>query len=162
MIIGVAVTGKVHAAKEDKLKNELVGTYTIKNVQKIIGVVRTKKYTKDGGNPKRYIARFKGSTITFNEDSTVLLVTENGKQQYEGKWGFVTDSKYRVKTGTGAPSWDNGHSEDVLNLEIKFPTAGRYNIVGEFRDEQFGLVKVKGLFAIVDPKYMFKFEKNDE
>lgn len=151
-----------HFFKGKTLAEELTGTWKIRNVQKMQGmVIRTKKYTKDGGDPKAYIKRFKGCTITFNADSTVVLVTANGKRTIEGRWEFLDDTRYRVKTGTNAPDWDNGHTKNVLMLSIKFPTARSYNIEGDFRDSQFGLVKVKGLFAIVDPKYMFKFEQED-
>lgn len=146
--------------KKKTLAEELNGTWHIKNVQKMSGLaIRTKKYTKDSGDPKAYINRFKGSIVTFNTDSTVVLVTANKKRTLEGRWNVVEDTKYRVKTGTGAPSTDHGHTESVTVLSLSFPSARSYNIEGEYQSHQFGVVKVKGHFAIVDPKYVFKFEK---
>lgn len=163
ILILLTLSLSVYATSKDKdktLAEEIAGTWTIKNVQKMQGmVIRTKKYTKDGGDPKAYIKRFKGSTVTFNADSTVVLVSPDGKKTLTGTWAFVDDTKYRVKTGTNAPAWDHGHTETVLLLSIKFPTGRSYNIEGEYADRQFGMVKVDGKFSIIDPKYMFKFER---
>lgn len=137
-------------------ENKPVGTWTIKNVQKMQGlVIRTKKYTKDGGDTKAFIKRFKGATITFNADNTVILVTPDGKKTVTGTWEF--GSKMTPNIGGGTPS-NPGHSEDVTVLFIKFPTARNYNIDGEYTDKQFG-VSTKGKFFIIDPKYMFRFDK---
>jgi len=145
--------------KGKTLAEEIAGTWTIKNVQKMQGmVIRTKKYTKDGGDPKAYIKRFKGSTVTFNADSTVVLVSPNGKKTVEGTWEFTTDTKYKVNTGSGS-SMNTGHTETVTLLVLKFPTGRSYNIEGEYADRQFGMVKMDGKFFIIDPKYMFKFER---
>lgn len=149
--------------KGETLAEQINGTWRIKNVQKMQGmVIRTKKYTKDGGDSKAYINRFKGALITFNQDSTVVLVSPNGKRTVEGKWDFIYDTKYRVKTGTGGPSWDNGHTEDELVMTIKFATSRSYNIEGQYKGQQFNVIKVKGKFVLIDPKYMFKFEKIEE
>ena len=60
----------------------IMATWRIKNVQKMQGlVVRSEKYTKDGGDAKAYIKRFKGAIITFKEDSTAILVTPYGKRK---------------------------------------------------------------------------------
>lgn len=162
LLLFAIITQATPPREEKSLVAELAGTWQIKNVQKMIGAIRTKKYTKDGGDPKAYIKRFKGCTLNLKADSTVELVSADGKRTYEGKWGFRTDTKYRVKTGTITQPHDNGHTDSLLNLYIELPTARRYNIEGEYRAHQFGLVKVAGKFAVVDTKYMFKFERVDE
>jgi hypothetical protein len=149
--------------KGESFAERLNGTWQIKNVQKMQGlVIRTQKYTKDGGDPKAFIARLKGCTVTFNMDSTVTLVTANGKKTIEGKWYFGYDTKYRVKTGANALPGDNGHTEEVSIFKMTFPTARSYNIEGNYDASQFGVGSVKGRFAVIDPKYMFKFKKVDE
>ena len=162
ILILLTLSLSVYATSKDKdktLAEEIAGTWTIKNVQKMQGmVIRTKKYTKDGGDPKAYIKRFKGSTVTFNADGTVVLVSPNGKRTVEGTFEFVNDSKYKVNTGSGS-DMNTGHSETVTLLVLKFPTGRSYNIEGEYADRQFGMVKVDGKFSIIDPKYMFKFER---
>ena len=85
----------------------------------------------------------------------------NGKRTIEGTWEIGSNTKYRVKAGKNLASGDNSSTEDYQVFTLKFPTARNYNIEGDYRPNQFGLVKVKGKFAVVDPKYMFKFEKTD-
>ncbi len=163
LVLAFSINAHAFPKERKTLAEEIAGTWEIKNVQKMQGmVIRTQKYTKDGGDSKAYIKRFKGCMITFNMDSTVVIVSAVGNKTYEGKWEFIADTKYRVKTGTGAVAWDNGHTESLLNLKITFPTRRGYNIEGEYKSLQFGVKKAKGKFSIVDPKYMFKFEKVEE
>lgn len=117
-------------------------------------VIRTEKYTKDGGDSKAYINRFKGCMITMDTSGKVTLVTANGKRTIEGTWEISADSKYSV--GNKSPG---SVTEDFDVFKLKFPTARSYNIEGEYKPNQFGIAKVKGKFAVIDPKYMFKFEK---
>lgn len=100
----VASSSNSFAGGDDDKTKKPVGTWEIKNVQKMMGAVRTKKYTKDGGDSKKYIQRFKGCIITFTEDNKAKLTTANGKLSYDGTWEIIEDTKYRVKTGTNAPS----------------------------------------------------------
>lgn len=162
IILLLAASFNVFSAPKDKDKTfaeEIAGTWKIKNVQKMQGmVIRTKKYTKDGGDSKAFIKRFKGSIVTFNVDGTIVLVHPTGQKTVTGTWELKSDTKYKVNTGSGSSS-NTGHTEAVSIMELKFPTARNYNIDGEYADRQFGMVKVEGKFSIIDPKYMFKFER---
>lgn len=173
LLFCLSVSLCAYPQKNKKDPNEkLIGTWKIRNVQKIIGKIRIKKYEKDNGDPKAYIKRLKNSTVFIYEDGSASIKAPNGKE-YNGTWRFKRASKHIVGHNNPATqhqqyatkeNWlknspnHGSHMTDYTEIIFTFTEpvgSRRYNMSGAFSG-----VKKKGtLFYCTDDKYMFTFRK---